>query len=345
MTRSAHDDAADDKNRHPGKGEETTMKRFIWSAACVFACTVSVQAYAAEKWPDKPIKMWIANAPGGGTDITGRIFAERLGKSLGQAVVVENHAGAGGIIGVGMAAKAPADGYNTLYDSASFAVNPSIRKLTYDPVKDFIPLSLLVSQPNVLVVAADSPIKTLEDYVKAAKENPGKITFGSAGVGTGQHMTGVLFGKTAGINIQHVPYKAGAAVYVDIMGGQITSYFGNLGSAMGFIRGGKVRPLAVTSPQRNPRLPDVPTMEEKGYKGFEVLEWAGAYVPSGTPQPIVDRLIEAYRAAAKDPQTKAALEAAGVDVIGSSQADFKKFLTADFKRWKDLAKQADIHAD
>jgi tripartite-type tricarboxylate transporter receptor subunit TctC len=323
---------------------ETEMIKFMKSAIVALAALGSANAMAADDYPNRPIKMWIANAPGGGTDITGRIIADKLSRMLGQPVVVENHAGAGGIIGVGLAAKAPADGYNVLYDSASFTVNPAIRTLTYDPVKDFIPLSLSVSQPNVLVVAANSPIKSLKDYIKAAKDHPGTITFGSAGVGTGQHMTGEYFRKVAHVNIMHVPYKAGAAVYVDIMGGQITSYFGNLGSAMGFISGGKVRPLAVTSAQRNPRLPNVPTMEEEGFPGFVVTEWAGAYVPAGTPPAIVKRLSNAFQEAVKDPQVKAALEKAGVDVIGSSQADFQKFLPPEFARWKQLATENNIHA-
>jgi tripartite-type tricarboxylate transporter receptor subunit TctC len=331
----------------PTKVWETEMFKFIKGTIFTLAALGSAGAMAADaadNYPDHPIKMWIANAPGGGTDITGRIIADKLGRILGQAVVVENHAGAGGIIGVGMAAKAPADGYNILYDSASFTVNPAIRTLTYDPVKDFIPLSLSVSQPNVLVVDENSPIKSLKEYIQAAKDHPGAITFGSAGVGTGQHMTGEYFRTAAHVNIMHVPYKAGAAVYVDIMGGRVTSYFGNLGSAMGFIAGGKVRALAVTSAERNPRLPGVPTMEEEGFPGFVITEWAGAYVPTGTPPAIVKRLSKAFQDAVKDPQVKAALEKAGVDAIGSSQADFQKFLTPEFARWQKLAKDNNIRA-
>jgi len=320
------------------------MRTVLKTTLLALAALASSHAAAADGYPDKPIKMWIANAPGGGTDNTGRIIAERLGKALGQPVVVENHAGAGGVIGVGMAARAPADGYNVLYDSASFAVNPAIRTLNYDPVKDFVPLSLSVSQPNVLVVSADSPIKTLQDYIAAAKANPGRLTFGSAGVGTGQHMTGELFRKVAGVNIMHVPYRSGAAVYTDIMGGQITSYFGNLGSAMGQLRGGKLRALAVTSAQRNPRLPDVPTMVESGFPDFVVLEWAGAYVPRGTPPETVERLSRELQQAVRDPDTRKALETAGVDVVGSTQPEFKTFLDDEFRRWAQLAKENGIHA-
>jgi tripartite-type tricarboxylate transporter receptor subunit TctC len=319
------------------------MKTLLTNSLLALSCIASANAYS-ESYPDKPIKMWIANAPGGGTDNTGRIIADRMGKDMGTSVIVENHAGAGGVIGVGMASLAAPDGYNVLYDSASFAVNPAIRKLTYDPVKDFIPLSLSVSQPNVLVVGANSPYKTLKDYIDAAKADPGKLTFGSAGVGTGQHMTGELFRNVAHVNILHVPYKAGAAVYADIMGGQITSYFGNLGSAMGLLRGGKLRALAVTSAQRNPRLPDVPTMVESGFPNFVVLEWAGAYVPRGTPQAIVEKLSKEFQQAVKNPQTRQALETAGVDVIGTDQADFKKFLISEFQRWATLAKDNNIRA-
>jgi tripartite-type tricarboxylate transporter receptor subunit TctC len=319
------------------------MFRFIKIAALVAAGCLQVSAFA-QGYPEKPIRMIIANAPGGGTDNTGRILAQQLSKELGQPVVVENYAGAGGVIGVGIAAKATADGYSILYDSASFAVNPAIRKLPYDPAKDFIPLSLSVSQPNVLVVSENSPYKTFKDYLQAARDNPGKITFGSAGVGTGQHMTGELFKSRAKVDILHVPYKAGAAVYTDIMGGQITSYFGNLGSAMSFIRSGKVRPLVVTSAKRDPKLPDVPTMIEEGFPGFEVLEWAGAYVPRGTPPAIVEKLAKAFQAATANPAVRESLEKAGVSVVGSSQADFNQFLQADFRRWQEVAKENHIRA-
>jgi tripartite-type tricarboxylate transporter receptor subunit TctC len=320
------------------------MFKLIKVAAMLAAGCLQLSAFA-QAYPDKPIRMIIANAPGGGTDNTGRILAQQLSKDLGQSVVVENYAGAGGIIGVNIASKAAADGYSILYDSASFAVNPAIRKLPYDPANDFIPLSLSVSQPNVLVVAEQSPIKTFKDYLQAARANPGKITFGSAGVGTGQHMTGELFKSRAKVDILHVPYKGGAAVYTDIMGGQITSYFGNLGSAMSFIRSGKVRPLVVTSAKRDPKLPDVPTMIEEGFPGFEVLEWAGAYVPRGTPLAIVERLSKAFQTAATTPAVRASLEKAGVSVIGSTQAEFSQFLQADFGRWTAVAKENNIRAE
>ncbi|MFM0323506.1 Bug family tripartite tricarboxylate transporter substrate binding protein [Caballeronia glebae] len=318
------------------------MWKFLKAAILMVVCAAS--AVAAAEYPDHPIKLIISNAPGGGTDITGRIIAEGLSKKLGQAVVVENHPGAAGIIGDGIAAKAPADGYSILYDSASFTVNPAIRKLSYDPVNDFIPLSLSVTQPNVLVVAASSPIKTLQDYIQAAKDHPGKITFGSAGIGTGQHMTGELFRQRAHVDILHVPYKAGAAVYVDLIGGQITSYFANLGSAMEYIRSGKLRALAVTSAQRNPRLPNVPTLSESGFPDFVVYEWAGAYVPKGTPPAVVDQLSKDFESVVHQEQVKKALEVAGVDVVGNSPTDFRKFLDEEFKRWNDLAKANNIRA-
>jgi tripartite-type tricarboxylate transporter receptor subunit TctC len=320
------------------------MFKLVKLAALIAAGCLQVAAFA-QGYPEKPIRMIIANAPGGGTDNTGRILAQQLSKDLGQSVVIENYAGAGGIIGVNIASKATPDGYSILYDSASFAVNPAIRKLPYDPVNDFIPLSLSVSQPNVLVVAEGSPYKTFKDYLQAARANPGKITFGSAGIGTGQHMTGELFKSRAKVDILHVPYKGGAAVYTDIMGGQITSYFGNLGSAMSFIRGGKVRPLVVTSAKRDPKLPDVPTMIEEGFPGFEVLEWAGAYVPRGTPPAIVERLSKAFQAAANTPAVRVSLEKAGVSVIGSTQAEFSQFLQADFNRWSTVAKENNIRAE
>jgi tripartite-type tricarboxylate transporter receptor subunit TctC len=319
----------------------------MWKSLRIAAVTLVGAAAigaAAQTYPDRLIKVIVANAPGGGTDITGRIIAQRISKSMGQALVIENHAGAGGIIGVDMASKQPADGYTILYDSASFAVNPAIRKLNYDPVNDFIPLSLSVSQPNVLVVAANSPIKSVKDYIQAAKENPGKITFGSAGVGTGQHMTGEYFRNRAKVDLLHVPYKAGAAVYTDLLGGQITSYFGNLGSAMTYITSGRLRALAVTSAQRNPRLPDVPTLVELGFPGFVVTEWAGAYAIKGTPPKIVERLAKEFQMALQDPETRVALDRAGVDPIGGSSAEFKKFLTAEFQRWDELAKENNIRA-
>jgi tripartite-type tricarboxylate transporter receptor subunit TctC len=321
------------------------MLNLLSRCLALFVAIGLPMAAMAETYPDKPIRMIIANAVGGGTDSSGRIIAQQLAKSMGQSVVVENYAGAGGVIGGNIAAKAAPNGYNIFYDSASFAVNPAIRKLPYDPEKDFIPLSLSISQPNILVVAMDSPYKTFADFLEAAKKQPGALTFGSAGVGTGQHMTGELFKNVAQVDMLHVPYKGGAAVYNDLIAGRITCYWGNAGSGMPFIKGQRVRPLAVTSAERHPALPDVPTMKELGFKDFEVLEWAGAYVPAGTPDAVVQRLSKELQMAVHEPAVKGSLEKMGVFALGTTQQDFKKFLAADFKRWKEVADKNNIKVD
>jgi tripartite-type tricarboxylate transporter receptor subunit TctC len=320
------------------------LRKLAGALAMLLPAFAAAPALADDAYPSKPIRLVVSYPPGGSNDIAARIIAPELGKALGGSVLVENRAGAGGLIGYQRLMKSEPDGYTLLLSSMSpIVLTPQTMKSPpFDTLKDFAAVNMFATTPEAIAVGPRlANVKTLKDLLDLAKKQ--QVTLSSSGTGGLPHLTIELLRKIQP-NIMHVPYKAGAAVYVDIMGGQITSYFGNLGSAMGFISGGKVRPLAVTSAQRNPRLPDVPTMQEEGFPGFVITEWAGAYVPAGTPPAIVRRLSQAFQDAVKDPQVKAALEKAGVDVIGSSQADFQKFLKPEFARWAQLDKENNIRA-
>lgn len=305
--------------------------------ALVCATLLPVAAHA-DKWPDKPIRLVVPYSPGGGADNAARVLSQKLTASLGQSVIVENRPGGSGIIGAQNVAQAPADGYTVLYDASTFAVNPALRKMPFDPVKDLVPVSLAITVPNILVVPPNAPYKTVGEFVDYAKKSPGKLSYASYGAGSAAHLIGELLKKEAGIDLLHVPYKGGAPALTDVMGGQVSSYFANAASGLNYVKTGKLRALAVTSSKRMPALPEVPTLAESGFKNFEVLEWNGFFVPKGTPKEVVARLSQEIQAAIKDPETRKRLEALGLDPVGSTPEAFGKFLHSEMERWAALVK-------
>jgi len=319
---------------------KTSTNASAIATAILGACATlgwSAQAQAAD-YPSQSITMIVPYTAGGGTDTAGRIISRAMGEIIGQSIVIENKSGASGSIGAGFVAHAAPDGYTVLYDASAFAINPALRKLPYDIRKDFIPVSQTVSSPNVLVTAKDSPFSSVNDFIRAARAKPGFYTFASYGPGSLAQMAGEQLKKDEDIDIIHVPYKGGAPALVDVMGGQVQVYFANAASGIPYITSNQLKALAVTSQARMPELPDVPTMEEAGIKGFQLLEWHGFFLPKGTPQGIVDKLQATVQAALARPDVRSALGKLGVSAVGSSSRDFAVFVDAEANRWEDVVK-------
>jgi tripartite-type tricarboxylate transporter receptor subunit TctC len=298
----------------------------------------------AEDYPSRPITDIVASTPGGGTDIISRIVGEQLSKQLGQPFVVENIAGAGSLNGTVTAARAVPDGYTLQTGlNASMAVNPSLfAHLPYDPVDDFEPVGMLAEFPFAVVVSNNFPAHSIKDLIALAKAKPGEINYASAGNGTGQHLSMELFKMMTGINLAHVPYRGAAPAYSDVMSGQVPVFFDNLASALGQIKGGSVRALAVTGAKRSPLLPDVPTVEEAGVPGYQYYVWFGLWAPKGTPQPIIDKLHTEIQKALADPGVKAKITSAAGEPMDMPLADIKPFLRAEIAKWGDVVKRSGI---
>ena len=317
-------------------------KSILFLAVVLFSALTFAQEY-----PQKTVRLISPIPAGGAPDLIARAVGQRLSVLWSNPVVIENKIGSNGQVAADYVAHVAPDGYTLLVGMDSlFVINPYLYKQSnVDVNKELISIATLGANQFVLAINANLPVKNLPEFVEYAKKANPALAYASGGNGSQHHLTMELLKARADMDLLHVPYKAGAAVYTDIMGGQITCYFGNLGSAMSLIRSGKIRALAVTSPARDPKLPDVPTMVELGFPGFEVLEWAGAHVQRGTPPAIVERLAKAFQAATVVPSVRASLEKAGVSVIGSSQAEFMQFLQADYSRWLAVAKESNIRAD
>ncbi|CAG9184924.1 tripartite tricarboxylate transporter substrate binding protein [Cupriavidus pampae] len=321
---------------------KTYLQR-LGNAMAILAAITPALAMAA--FPDKPIRMVVPYSAGGGADNTARIVAQKMGELLNTTIVIDNKPGAGGVIGADVVAKAPADGYTVLYDASAFAVNAALRKLPFNPVSDFIPVSLVATAPQILVVATNAPYKTVADLIAAAKKAPGKLTFASAGAGTGSHLAAEMFDDQAKIELLHVPYKGGAPALTDVMGGQVATYFGNSASTLQYVTGGKLRALAVTSKHRVGALPNTPTMAESGMPNYEVLEWNAVFLPKGTPPDRVQAIANAVQQAVADPAVKAKLQQAGLDPVGNTPQAFKAFLQTESARWHELVKARNIRVE
>ncbi|CAM3463073.1 tripartite tricarboxylate transporter substrate binding protein [Bordetella flabilis] len=310
--------------------------------AVALAMLGSVATAAAADYPAQPITLVVPYSAGGGADNAARIIAQGLGEVSGQSIVIENKGGASGSIGAAFVARAAPDGYTVLYDASAFSINAATRKLPYDFKKDFIPVSQAVSVPNIMVVAANSPFQTVQDFINAAKQHPGKHTFASYGPGSLAQMAGELLKKDASLDLVHIPYKGGAPALVDVMSGQVDVYFANAASSLNYIAGKKLRALAVTSDKRMAELPDVPTMAESGIKGFNVVEWNGFFLPAGTPEAVVNRLQTLVQTTLARPDVKEKLAKLGLTPVGSTSAEFASFVDSEEKRWAEVAKANNI---
>ncbi|HXD46177.1 MAG TPA: tripartite tricarboxylate transporter substrate binding protein [Pseudolabrys sp.] len=320
------------------------LRRLIPALAAACALTAAVTLAAAEDFPARSISIIVAQPPGGGTDIISRIFAQQLSEQLGKTVLVENKPGAGTIVGTEAAAKAPPDGYTLLAGlTANLAVNPSLfRKLPYDSIRDFTPVGMMAEFPFVLVVSKDFPAKSVKELIAMAKAKPGEINFASAGNGTGQHLSAELFKLMAGVDMTHVPYRGASPAYSDVISGRTPVFFDNLASALGQIRGGSVRALAVTGTKRSPLLPDVPTIAEAGVPGYQNYVWFGLWAPKKTPQAVVDKLYAEIRKAAATPSVQERIiRDAGVP-MDTALKDIEPMEKAEIAKWADVIKRAGI---
>jgi len=310
------------------------------------AASILTTAAQAQGWPSKPIRLIVPFPAGGGTDIIAREIANKL-TSHGYNFVIDNKPGSGGNLGVDAAAKAAPDGYTlVLGQTSNLAINPTLySKLPYDPVKDLTPVSLVASSPLVIVAGASTPYKTLSDVVKAAKDKPGAINYASSGNGTVSHLAGESFQKTAGIKLTHIPYKGASQGATDVIGGQVQVYISTVPTLIGHIKSGKMRPIAVTSLQRVQDLPQVPTVAESGYKGFESTTWFGILGPANLPKDVVSKLNADINAVLKEPDLRQKLVAQGADVTGSSPEQFATLIRDDIVRWGKLVKESGAKID
>jgi tripartite-type tricarboxylate transporter receptor subunit TctC len=302
-------------------------------------------AMADSEYPTKPIRVIVPYSAGGGADAAARLIGLGLGTALGQTVVIDNRPGGGGAIGAALAAQAPADGYTMLYDASSFAINPALRKLTFDSKNDLVPLTQAVVMPDIMVVALNSPYKTFQDYIAAARAAPGKLTYASYGIGSSAHMIGEMLNNIAGVKTLHVAYKGGAPALLDVMAGHVDTYFASAASSTGLVATGKMRALAVTSPTRMKEFPDVPTIAESGFPGFQVMEWNGFFVPRNTPRPIVERLTTELRKIVVSGEVRDGLIKLGLTPVGGTSEAFGQVISSDMDRWSKLVKQSNIAAE
>jgi tripartite-type tricarboxylate transporter receptor subunit TctC len=330
-------------NREPK--ERRMMRRYI-SIAVGCALLLS-QSAVAQQFPTKPLRMVVPFAPGGPTDIVGRAVSQRLTESFGQTVVVDNRAGAGGVVGADLVAKSPPDGYTLLLCSTgAMAINPSLMpNMPYDAVRDFAPLSLVVTIPYLLLVSAGSPLQSVKDLIAAAKAKPGQINYGSAGIGSTSHLAGELFKSMAKIDIVHVPYKGSAPAATDLIGGQLQTMFDAVAVALPLVRGGKLRALGISTTKRSALVPDVPTIAESGVPGYEVATWHGICAPAGTPPAVVGTLNRGIVAAVSQPDTRERLVGIGAEVVGSTPEEFGRFMHSELAKWSRIVKQsgASVH--
>ncbi|HWT09778.1 MAG TPA: tripartite tricarboxylate transporter substrate binding protein [Roseomonas sp.] len=321
------------------------LRRHLMAAAALAAAPCAARAQAA--WPDRPIRLIVPFPPAGGTDVISREVGARIAAGTGWNIVIDNRPGAGGNIGLDAVAKAAPDGYTIGMGQASnLAINPALYpRMPFDSLTDFALISIVASQPNVLVVRRNSPLRSLADLVAAARARPGTMTAGNAGNGTTGHLAGALFARAAGLEFIHVPYRGAAPVVTDLLAGRVDIFFANPLAVKGVLESGDVRALAVTSPARALAFPDVPTVAELGFPGFEAMNWTGLVAPARTPEPIIARLSEETRKALTLPETVARLATEGSEAVGSTPAQFRDFLRLEHVKWGQVVRDARIQID
>jgi len=300
---------------------------------------------AAQDYPTRSVRLIIPFPPGGSNDVVGRIIANQLGQKLGKQVFVDNRSGAGGVVGSDLAAKATPDGYTLLVVSIAHVVNPWLYKLPYDPIKDFVPVSILATGTNVLTVNPKLPVHSVKELIELAKQKPGVLNYASAGIGSFQHLSGELFKLMAGVNIQHVPYKGGGPSMLAVIAGEDQVMFSSIVQTVPGIQSGQLRALATGGEQRSPILPDLPTIAEAGVPGYVATNWWGIIAPAGTPQPIVDKLHGALEEVLQSADTKKYLDNEGAAPLHMTSAEFGQFIASELAKWGPVVKKAGMKAE
>jgi tripartite-type tricarboxylate transporter receptor subunit TctC len=300
----------------------------------------------AQDYPSRPVRVVVPFPPGGGTDIVARIVTQKLGERLGANFVIDNRSGAGGTIGTEIVAKSPADGYTLAVVSGSHAINPSLyRKLGFDAVRDFSPVTLIVSGPGLLVVHPSVPAKTVKELIAVAKARPGELQYASAGNGTPPHLAAELFKKMAGVNMVHVPYKGNTFAFTDLIAGQVSVSFPTIPSALPLVRSGRLRALAVTSARRSAVLPELPTIAESGVPGYDSASWFGMLAPAGTPTAITTRLQQETSRILQLPEIRKRFLDQGLDPVGNTQSEFAAFISAEITKWSKVVAASGAKVD
>jgi tripartite-type tricarboxylate transporter receptor subunit TctC len=322
----------------------TVKKLLVAFAAAAVAFTATLAR--ADQWPTKPVKILFGFPAASATDVIARTVGQKLSQKWGQSVIIDNRPGAGGNLGSALAAKAPADGYTIFFGTVANAISTTLySKLDYDYLKDFTPITLVATTPLVLVANPALPVKNVKELIEYAKANPGKLNFGSGGVGTSNHLAGEMFKSETGTKLVHVAYKGTPAAYTDLFSGQISLMWDNIVAVTPHIKAGRLKPLAVTSAKRSPSLPDVPTMEEAGLPGFEAVSWIGALVPVGTPQSVVDKIHTDLVAVLQLPEVKQQLGALGAVVVGNSPEQFAAWNRSEIAKWAKAVKESGARID
>lgn len=323
--------------------QRSALGRVFAATVVTFVAWGVMPATAQERWPGKPVRIVVPFAAGGSTDVVARMIGQKLSVLWGQPVIVDNRAGAGGNLGADMVAKSQADGYTLLMASGSITINPHIyKRMPFDTKKDLAPITNVASGPMLLVVPDRSPVKSVKELIALAKETPGALNFGSAGVGSQVHLAGENFADAARIEIKHVPYRGESVAYNDLIAGQIQMMVGNFAAASALLGPGRLRPLAVTGKQRSAQLPDVPTVAESGLPGFENTGWFGFLAPAGTPPEILSKIQIDTAKVLSESDTKARLFVQGMTPVGNTAAEFAKAMDAESKLWAILVKNRNI---
>jgi len=317
------------------------MNIFVRAMFAILILAIANPLMAQTAWPDKPVRIVVGFTAGSATDVSARIFAQKFGEAWGQSVIVDNVAGNAGAIGVDKVAKATPDGYTLMWSgNAAITVLPSLQPLPFDPQRDFAAITIALAVPSIILVNNDLPVKSLANLVAYAKANPGKLSYGTPGIGTPQHIAGELLCKLAGIKMEHIPYRG--ANLADTMSGVVPVGIQNAGAAMPLVRDGRVRGLAVTSLKRSPNAPDLLTVAEQGFPGFEATSWFALLAPKGTPQPILEKVRAASLKVLADPEMVKKLAALGLEPVGSTPEEAQAKINHDIPKWAKVIKDADI---
>lgn len=319
--------------------------RSLLLAAVGLVLALGAPVMAQQDYPNRPVRLIIPFPPGGSNDVVGRMIGTQLSEKLGKQVIIDNRAGAGGVVGTELASKAPNDGYTLLVISLAHAVNPWLYKLPYDPIKAFAPIGVMGSGPNVVVVHPDLPVKNIRELVALAKSKPGELQYASAGVGSFQHLGAELFKLEAGVNMLHVPFRGGGPAMIDVVGGHTKVMFSSLVQTTPHIKSGKLRALGVGGLQRSSVLPDVPTVAEAGVPKYEAVNWWGIVAPAGTPQPIIDKLHAALTAAQDSDEVKKQFANEGAVVVKKTPTEFGAFMQSEMAKWERVVKEGGIKAE
>ena len=324
-----------------------TMMTRRTAVLLAIAAPLAAQRAAAQDYPSKHVRIIVPYAAGGGADAVARILGQHVGASLGQSFVIENKGGAGSIIGTDLVAKAPPDGYTLLLgQSGPISINPAVYKsLPYDPVTDLTPITMTNSYPYVLIVNGKLPVNTLAEFIALGRSKPDSMNYGTTGVGAANHLMSELFSAKAGMKMTHIPYRGTALAVADAVAGHVTMVFGDPVSVLPHVNAGTLKALAVTSPQRSPVFPQVPTMAESGYPGVEAVAWHGIFAPARTPQPIVDRLNAEFVKALQVAEVREVLSRQAMQPVGSTQQAFAEFLKKDIAIWKEVAALSKVSAE